>query len=290
MGLHSGTPLSRWHTNSAQTGGSRNLSGARGGCWGSTREHLRVAVTKELNITIVNYNTSGARGVERGEVDGAPFGNTSESLAYKFHIRYHWDLLAMVFAIEEINQTPDLLPNITLGFWILDSCMSQSRSLRGNIDLLSGTRGLVPGYSCRHCLFPAGIVGELLYGSSLSTISDKVQFPFFMCTVPANSLQIIALAWLMKHFDWTWVAVVASDDDVGVQRGHDIKKEIVKNGGCVALIDKIHLSYSTEKIHRVIEMIRGFQVKVVNIDSSEVHTKMFLKTLASQNVTDKGPH
>ncbi|KAJ1120351.1 hypothetical protein NDU88_008521 [Pleurodeles waltl] len=62
MGLHSGTPLSRWHTNSAQTRGSRNLSGARGGCWGSTREHLRVAVTKDLNITIVNYNTSGARG------------------------------------------------------------------------------------------------------------------------------------------------------------------------------------------------------------------------------------
>ncbi|KAJ1121226.1 hypothetical protein NDU88_009345 [Pleurodeles waltl] len=213
----------------------------------------------------------------------------------------------MVFAIEEINQTPDLLPNITLGFWILDSCMSQSRSLRGIIDLLSGTRGPVPGYSCQHRLLPAGVVGELMssisapmarilglyrfpqisYGSSLSTLSDKLQFPSFMRTVPANSLQIIALARLMKHFGWTWIAVVASDDDVGVQGGQDIKKEIEKNGGCVAFMEKIHLSYSTEKIHRVVEMIRGFQVKVVIINSSEVHTKMFLETLAFQNVTDK---
>ncbi|XP_078503576.1 extracellular calcium-sensing receptor-like [Lissotriton helveticus] len=125
------------------------------------------------------------------------------------------------------------------------------------------------------------------YGSSLSTLSDKLQFPSFMRTVPANSLQIIALARLMKHFGWTWAAVVASDDDVGVQGGQDIKKEIERNGGCVAFMEKIHLSYSTEKIHRVIEMIRSLQVKVIIINSPEVHTKMFLETLASQNVTDK---
>ncbi|XP_069498876.1 extracellular calcium-sensing receptor-like [Ambystoma mexicanum] len=213
----------------------------------------------------------------------------------------------MVFAINEINQNPELLPNISLGFWILDSCMSQSRSLRGVISLLSGMQRPVPGYSCQPQSMPAGVIGELMssislpmarilglyhfpqvsYGSSLSTLSNKLQFPSFLRTVPANVLQITALARLMKHFGWTWIGIITSDDDVGVQGGQDIKKGVDKNGGCVAFMEKIHLSYSFEKIHRVVRMISGYRVRVVIINSSEVHTKMFIEALASENVTDK---
>ncbi|KAJ1121227.1 hypothetical protein NDU88_009345 [Pleurodeles waltl] len=108
-----------------------------------------------------------------------------------------------------------------------------------------------------------------------------------MRTVPANSLQIVALARLMKHFGWKWIAVLTSDDEVGVQGGQDLKKSIEKNGGCVAFMDKIHLSYSTGRIRRLVETLQEYKVKVIIIHSSEVHTKMFLETLASQNVSDK---
>ncbi|XP_078515281.1 vomeronasal type-2 receptor 1-like [Lissotriton helveticus] len=213
----------------------------------------------------------------------------------------------MEFAIEEINSNPDLLPNITLGLWILDTCMSQTRALRGVLDLLSGMQRAVPGYYCQPRSMPAGVIGELessisgpmarilgryhfpqiSYGSSLATLSDKLQYPSFMRTVPANSLQITALARLMKHFGWTWIAVLTSDDEVGVQGGQDLKRGIEYNGGCVAFMDKIHLSYSPEKILSLVETLQDYNVKVIIIHSSEVHTKMFLETLASQNVTDK---
>ncbi|KAJ1120283.1 hypothetical protein NDU88_008457 [Pleurodeles waltl] len=91
----------------------------------------------------------------------------------------------------------------------------------------------------------------------------------------------------MKHFGWTWIAVLTSDVEVCVQAGRDLKKSIEKNGGCVAFMDKIHLSYSTEKIRSLVETLQEYKVKVIIIHSSEVHTKMFLETLASQNVSDK---
>ena len=38
-------------------------------------------------------------------------------------------LEAMVFAVEEINQMSDLLPNVTLGFTILDDCFNELTAL-----------------------------------------------------------------------------------------------------------------------------------------------------------------
>ncbi|XP_069059346.1 extracellular calcium-sensing receptor-like [Pleurodeles waltl] len=213
----------------------------------------------------------------------------------------------MVFAIEEINQNPDLLPDITLGFWILDTCMSPSRTLRGIFGLLSGEQGPVPDYRCGSGPMAAGVIGELMssisvpmarilglynfpqisYGSTLSTLSDKLQFPSFLRTVPGNTFQNVALARLIAHFGWTWMGMVISDDDVGVQGSQDLKRGIEGHGGCVAFIEKIHLSYPPEKILRVVEMIRGYPVKVVIVHSPEAHTKVFMETLSAQKVTDK---
>lgn len=43
----------------------------------------------------------------------------------------------MMFAIEEINQDEKLLPNVTLGYKILDSCASPTNVLRAALTLAS---------------------------------------------------------------------------------------------------------------------------------------------------------
>lgn len=44
----------------------------------------------------------------------------------------------MIFAIEEINNDPAFLPNISLGYRILNSCASPTNTLRAALTLASG--------------------------------------------------------------------------------------------------------------------------------------------------------
>ncbi|XP_069495774.1 extracellular calcium-sensing receptor-like [Ambystoma mexicanum] len=224
-----------------------------------------------------------------------------------FNIRYYRDVLAMVFATEEINQTPELLPNITLGFQIFDSCMSERRAISRVLELLSAQVGAGPHYSCAPRPLLAGIVGETMaslsipmarlmgplhypqvsHATVISSLSDKVQFPSFLRTVPSYTFQNTALARLIVHFQWTWVGMVVSTDEVGLQGGQGIRKGIEDHGGCVAYVAHVNLLYPKEKVLQVADMIREHAVKVIIVHSNEVHVKVLLQTLYAQNITSK---
>ncbi|XP_078515250.1 extracellular calcium-sensing receptor-like [Lissotriton helveticus] len=213
----------------------------------------------------------------------------------------------MVFAIEEINQSSSLLPNITLGFHISDSCISENRAVKRTLELLSGKNGPVPGYRCPNHPPLAGIVGEtfstlsvpmarilgvlhypqISHSSVLSTLSDKRLFPSFFRTVPGNTFQNIALARLMGYFSWTWMGMIISDTESGLKGGQDMKRQIEGNGGCVAFMEKIHLLHSQVKVLRLVQMIKNHSASVIIVHSEEVNIKLFLETLHQLNVRDK---
>lgn len=45
-------------------------------------------------------------------------------------------LEAMLYALDEINNNPDLLPNITLGALIIDSCSSDTYALEQSMEFV----------------------------------------------------------------------------------------------------------------------------------------------------------
>lgn len=47
----------------------------------------------------------------------------------------------MIFAIEEINRDGKLLPNITLGYRIYDSCSTPHQALKAVIELMGSEKG-----------------------------------------------------------------------------------------------------------------------------------------------------
>ncbi|XP_075056523.1 extracellular calcium-sensing receptor-like [Mixophyes fleayi] len=217
-----------------------------------------------------------------------------------FHIRYYRDVLGLIFAIDEINKSLDLLPNVTLGFSLLDSCMSELRAVGGTLSLLSG-------FDCHIHSFMVGIIGELVsalslpiarilgvlhfpqisHGSTLSSLSNKINFPSFLRTVPSNMFQNVALSQLIGQFGWTWVGMLVVDNDVGQQGGHAIQAGIERSGGCVAFLEKIHLSYSTEQVKRVVQTIKESSVNVIVLHSQEVHVRALLDAMFDEGVTDK---
>lgn len=72
----------------------------------------------------------------------------------------------MVFAINEIAQSPAILPNITLGFQAYDSCMVIQQSLEGALHAVTGRGMVVPNYQCF-----LGVPLSAIIGHSTSTHS-----------------------------------------------------------------------------------------------------------------------
>ncbi|XP_073528976.1 extracellular calcium-sensing receptor-like [Phyllobates terribilis] len=225
----------------------------------------------------------------------------------RFHIRYYRDVLGLMFALNEVNRSPNLLPNITLGFSLIDTCMSELRAVRGVMSLLSGTANPIPDYDCYLQSVKAGIIGDVFsalslpiarilgvlhypqisHGATLSSLSNKINFPSFFRTVPSNAFQNIALSQLVGHFGWTWVGMLVVDNDVGLQGAQVIQAGMERIGVCVAFLEKIHLSYSARQISSVVQVITKSTVNVIVLHSPEVHTKALLDAMFADGVTGK---
>ncbi|XP_043943965.1 vomeronasal type-2 receptor 26-like [Protopterus annectens] len=93
----------------------------------------------------------------------------------------------MVYAIEEINKNPYLLPNITLGFHIYDSCYTEARGFAGALNMLSGNKALIPNYQCSLKKHFAGMIGDSSVTSpTIARILTVYRYPqdecsFYLC-------------------------------------------------------------------------------------------------------------
>ncbi|XP_044146854.1 uncharacterized protein LOC122935155 [Bufo gargarizans] len=153
------------------------------------------------------------------------------SIRISLHLARH--LLVFMFAIEEINRRSDLLPNITLGYKIYDSCVLEHKAVQSALSILSGREEAVPNYSCDEKNNVVAFIGHLMSTSSLSIaeitgiygypqisygamdpiFSNKLLFPYFYRTVPDGSTQYEAIVLLLEKFGWSWVGMVTVDDE-----------------------------------------------------------------------------
>lgn len=56
--------------------------------------------------------------------------------------------LALVFAVREINENREILPNITVGFNIYNSYYNARQTYHATMELLSTKNRLIPNYRC----------------------------------------------------------------------------------------------------------------------------------------------
>ncbi|XP_078698882.1 extracellular calcium-sensing receptor-like [Branchiostoma floridae x Branchiostoma belcheri] len=219
----------------------------------------------------------------------------TEAQCTNFRYRGFRELSAMRFAIEEINNSTTLLPNVKLGYNIFDDCNHVKKALaaslrfaaRNNIATIGfdddcqcnfanpATLGVVGPTSSDITISVANLLGlfdipMISYAATSKKLSDKSQFPNFLRTVPSDFQQPKVMAEVVAHFNWTWVGTIAGDNSYGRPGIEQFLTEAENKGICVAFTKYITASDGIDDALRAIENNPDVKVIVAFIGGSNL--------------------
>lgn len=102
---------------------------------------------------------------------------------------------------------------------------------------------------------------QLTYGSISPVQDDKVLFSSLYKMVPHEAHQYKGVVRLLCHFRWTWIGLVAVDDDNGDQFLQTMESMLSQNGICCAFIFRTaKRTYMEELIDMVLKQLDKYQV------------------------------
>ncbi|KAH0626603.1 hypothetical protein JD844_001683 [Phrynosoma platyrhinos] len=181
-------------------------------------------------------------------------------------------ILALVFAVKDINENPHLLPNVTLGFQIFDSYFT-ARNTYHAIMLLIYTLGrFLPNYKCDPQNTLIGVIGgldplaslhvatvldiykipQLIYGPA-PVMNDKTPgLPFYQM-VPPEKQQYTGICSLLLYFRWTWIGILTFNDENGDRFLEAVFPIFSKSGICIAFIERCHTFSVVDKFDEMFE-------------------------------------
>uniref|UniRef100_A0A8C6KDP8 Extracellular calcium-sensing receptor-like n=1 Tax=Nothobranchius furzeri TaxID=105023 RepID=A0A8C6KDP8_NOTFU len=215
--------------------------------------------------------------------------------------------LTMAFAIEEINENPNLLPDVTLGYSLYDNCATLVIGFSAAISLASGQEEqFVPQTGCFGSPPVLGIVGDsfstfsiatsdvlglfrlpiVSYFATCSCLSDRRRFPSFFRTIPNDAFQVHAMIQILKHFDWTWVGLLVSDDDYGLHVAQSFQSELTQSGlGCLAYLEVLPWGENPTELRRIVEVIKKSVARVIIVFAHQIHMIQLMEEVLKQNAT-----
>lgn len=151
---------------------------------------------------------------------------------------------AMMHTLDRINADPHILPNITLGCEIRDSCWHSAVALEQSIEFIRDTLvsaeeeegiakcsvegggtpmkgkkpivGLIgPGSSSVAIqvqnLLQLFNIPQIAYSATSMDLSDKSLYKYFMRVVPSDAQQARAMVDIVKKYNWTYVSAIHTE-------------------------------------------------------------------------------
>ncbi|XP_033024376.1 vomeronasal type-2 receptor 26-like [Lacerta agilis] len=106
-------------------------------------------------------------------------------------------ILALAFAVKEINENPNILSNISLGFHILNSYYAARMTYKVTMNLLSTQHGFIPNFKCDK---QNNLIA--LIGGCISEISANVAILSAIHKTPQNG---ICHAFTIRIPNWNYV-------------------------------------------------------------------------------------
>uniref|UniRef100_A0A452SR63 Receptor ligand binding region domain-containing protein n=1 Tax=Ursus americanus TaxID=9643 RepID=A0A452SR63_URSAM len=225
---------------------------------------------------------------------------------------------AMFHTLDKINADPVLLPNITLGSEIRDSCWHSSVALEQSIEFIRDSlisirdekdglnRCLPDGQSLplgRTKKPIAGVIGpgsssvaiqvqnllqlfdipQIAYSATSIDLSDKTLYKYFLRVVPSDTLQARAMLDIVKRYNWTYVSAVHTEGR------HCIWERKVQRKRLHCMIcDRDHTIWSLEILEPPVTFTSPFQIihSLVNLPSYFLKLEVRLVQLTSKVLSD----
>ena len=219
---------------------------------------------------------------------------------------------SMSYAIRLINQREDILPNVTLGFYIRNNCGDDDLTLWTMLTMVSPSAGVdyekkCPGFEQKVSSRIIGIVGPsrsaaslvaakvanvyavpmISYFATSDELSDSQRFPYFLRTVPPDKFQVSAILDLLLRFDWKYIALFYSIDSYGTNGAQQIQKLAQDLDICIAVNLPVSSSPSEVEIQDIAnKLIESDKIKVIVMFSVVRPAHMVLKAI-TENIIDR---
>ncbi|ESO85152.1 hypothetical protein LOTGIDRAFT_130830 [Lottia gigantea] len=204
-------------------------------------------------------------------------------------------LEAMLFTIDEINNNNNILPGITIGASLYDTCARGTYALEQSLEFIRAsfysldTSEFVcsDGSQAKAKFSPTkvtGVVGgsystvsmqvanllrlfklpQVSYASTSASLSDKTRYDYFLRTVPPDTLQARALVDIVQEFNWTYVSTVSSEGEYGSSGIDYFQREARAKNICIAANVKIPAKSTNSTFDRTIrDLLEKPEAKVV---------------------------
>nr|XP_046244542.1 extracellular calcium-sensing receptor-like [Scatophagus argus] len=209
----------------------------------------------------------------------------------------------VMFAIMEINNSSELLPGVTLGYRIFDSCPSIPLAIRSSLNLMN--RYESGGDSCSKLSNVHAVIGEttststigiartmgpfhipvISHSATCACLSNRRDYPSFFRTIPSDIYQSQALAKLVKHFGWTWVGAIRTNSDYGNGGMATFLEAAEREGVCVEYSVAIYRTDPRKWFLEVVDIIKKSTSKVIVAFADGTDLDILIKELHAQNVT-----
>ena len=192
---------------------------------------------------------------------------------------------AMVYTIQQVNQNSTLLPNITLGFEIHDTCSYNAVTLGECLNFIPSSResdscceydnttcpgdkppiiGVVGAQRSSSSVQAAILLGlyhipQVSYLSTSDELSNNLRYPYFLRTVGPDSYQVSAVVDILLHYQWTYVSFINSDDTYGKSAQQRFNSLAAENDICIGITRTISLFADDDSYDEVIEELLDIQ-------------------------------
>ncbi|XP_026783403.1 extracellular calcium-sensing receptor-like [Pangasianodon hypophthalmus] len=211
----------------------------------------------------------------------------------------------LIYAVEEINNSSSLLPGVSLGYKIFDTCGSITQGVKVAMTLVNGNENSISEQICTKPAQVQAIIGEtyssvsmaisksigpfsmplISYFATCECLSDKRKYPSFLRTIPSDYYQTLALAEMLKHFGWTWVGAIRRDDDYGNSGMAAFTKIAEQLDICLEYSLPFFRTYSQERMLRIIEQIKSSTSRVIVGFVTQWDFEVLLPMLSEHNIT-----